>query len=288
MSGEAILRRTGWARLGPAGNGCDKGDLTSLADVAYASNLPQVHAEAISKRYANGKVALREISIDIERGSFIALVGPSGAGKSTFLRTINRLVEPTCGRILIEGKDITKLPRRTLRSRIGFVFQHFNLVPRLNALRNVLIGRLGYHSGIGALWPRFSIDEKALALEALERVGIGELALKPCAELSGGQQQRVAIARALAQRPQILLADEPVSSLDPANAVRVIELLRDINRADSVTVLISLHQLDLALKYSDRIIGFRDASLVYDSDRDGRGFGKDEYQAVYGGNHETQ
>ncbi len=217
--------------------------------------------------YPGGTKALRGIDLDIEEGSFVAAVGLSGAGKSSFLRSLNHLVRPTSGSILVGGRQVVAArggDLRRVRRETGMVFQQFNLVRRMSVLRNVLVGRLGYHGGLGAVWPRFTDTDRQLSRAALERVGLGDRAGSRADRLSGGQQQRVAIARALAQQPRLMLADEPVASLDPETSLAVLSHLREINQRDGITTITALHQLDLAQRFADRVVAFRDGRIVYD------------------------
>lgn len=233
----------------------------------------------LAKRYGDTDYALAPTDLAFCPGQFVAVIGPSGAGKTTFLRCMNRLIDPSEGEIFIKGERISSINRRELRRRIAMVFQQPNLVPRLSALNNVLIGRLGYMTGMRALFPRFRDEDKLKALSALDRVGMLEYAVTPCANLSGGQQQRVAIARALAQGADVLLADEPVASLDPENAAKVMELLKDINQRDNVTVLVNLHQIDLARKYADAIVAFKAGRVVFHGTGDD--FAREHYRNVF-------
>ena len=217
----------------------------------------------VAVTYPNGTVALQPTRLDIAAGAFTVLLGPSGAGKSTLLRSMNGLVRPTQGQVLTaEGTPILRA-LRAHRARTGMVFQQHQLIGRLTALGNVLTGRLGYHSGLRSLWP-LSRAEKRLALEALDRVGLLDRALHRADQLSGGQQQRVGIARALAQQPRLILADEPVASLDPATAARVLELLHGICIADGISAVVSLHQIEFARRFADRIIGLAAGAVVFD------------------------
>jgi len=221
----------------------------------------------VSVVYPGNVQALKKVSLTINEGEFVVIVGLSGAGKSTLLRTVNRLVEPTEGKIRIEGRDITKLNKKELkqmRAQIGMIFQNFNLVNRSRVIRNVLAGRLSYVPTWRTLLGLFPVEDKEIALSALERVRISEKANVRADHLSGGQQQRVGIARALAQRPKIILADEPVASLDPPTSHAVMKDLRRINREDKITTLVNLHFIDLAQEYGERIIGLRDGELVFD------------------------
>jgi phosphonate transport system ATP-binding protein len=222
--------------------------------------------ERLVKRY--GPItALDQVSLEVPSGQFVGILGRSGAGKSTLLRLVNRLVEPTAGRLLADAVDVTALRGRRLhlwRARCGMIFQQFNLVARLDVLTNVLIGRLSYHGPLTTVLGRFTAEERALAVQALVRLDVVASALQRADTLSGGQQQRVAIARALVQQPSVLLADEPIASLDPRNARRVMEALRRINREDGLTVLCNLHALEAARAYSDRIVGMAGGRVVFD------------------------
>ncbi len=223
--------------------------------------------ENLTKIYDGGVLALDSVSFEVPRGQFLAIIGLSGSGKSTLLRCINRLVEPTSGRVLLDGKDITAANAEELRRhrrRIGMVFQHFNLVSRSSVLTNVLAGRLGYVNPAWSLLNRFPRDDMEKAFKQLERVGIADKAHYRADELSGGQQQRVGIARALMQDPEVILADEPVASLDPVLAHSIMQYLERINQEDGVTVLCSLHFLDLVHRYADRAIALNEGRLVFD------------------------
>jgi phosphonate transport system ATP-binding protein len=219
----------------------------------------------LSVVYPGGVRALRPVNLAFERGAFTVLLGSSGAGKSTLLRTLNGLVTPTSGRIMIDGiGDLADRRRlRIHRRRTGMVFQQHQLIGRATVLSNVLMGRLGYHGSLRTLLP-FAPAEKRRALAAIERVGLLDHALRRVDELSGGQQQRVGIARALVQEPLIILADEPVASLDPATADRVLGLLHRICKADGLTAIVSLHQLNFARTYADRIVGLSEGQVLFD------------------------
>lgn len=236
----------------------------------------------LSKRYPNGPLAMRDVTLDVPRGQFVAIIGLSGAGKSTFLRCINRLVDPTGGSVEVLGRDITHArgsELRRMRRRVGMIFQQFNLVRRMSVAQNVLTGRLGYQTGWRAIFPAFTSEDRRIAARALARVGLLERAGARADALSGGQQQRVAIARALAQNPEIMLADEPVASLDPESSKVVLGYLRQINREDGITTVVNLHQLDYAREYADRIVGFREGRVVFDG-RSGE-VTDDVYSLVY-------
>lgn len=221
----------------------------------------------LTKIYEGGVKALDNVSFDVPKGQFLAVIGLSGSGKSTLLRCINRLIDPTAGQILWDGEDITAATpeeMRRIRRRIGMVFQHFNLVHRSKVITNVLAGRLGYVSPAWSLFNRFPKEDMEKAIKQLERVGIADKANQRADELSGGQQQRVGIARALMQDPQMILADEPVASLDPVLAHSIMKHLEEINKNDGVTVLCSLHFLDLVHRYADRVIALNEGKLVFE------------------------
>lgn len=223
--------------------------------------------ENLTKIYDNGFKALDKINLEIPEGQFVSIIGLSGSGKSTLLRCINRLIDPTEGRIIWNGVDITAATDdelKHIRRRIGMIFQQFNLVKRSSVLTNVMSGRLGYVNPIYSLFNYFPPKERAHAMQALERVGIAEKANNRASALSGGQQQRVGIARALMQDPEMMLADEPVASLDPATSHSVMKYLELLNKEDGLTVLCSLHFLSLARAYADRVIALKDGRLEYD------------------------
>ncbi len=222
--------------------------------------------ENLSRQFGQ-KFAVQSVNLSIERGGFIGIIGRSGAGKSTLLRMINRLQEPSEGRILFEGKDVTALKGQALRDwrcRSAMIFQQFNLVGRLDVLTNVLTGRLNKSSTFGSLLRMWTAEDKAIALSALEQFDIASLAGQRAESLSGGQQQRVAIARALVQEPDIILADEPIASLDPRNTKIVMDGLLRINKHFGMTVFCNLHSLDLARTYCDRLIGMANGRVVFD------------------------
>jgi phosphonate transport system ATP-binding protein len=211
--------------------------------------------------------AVDGVALEIPEGQMVGIIGRSGAGKSTLLRMINRLLDPTRGRIHFKGMDITSLRGGRLlewRTRCAMIFQQFNLVKRLDVFTNVLIGRLSYHRTLPSLLKWFSRQERAMAISALERVEILEQALQRVDTLSGGQQQRVAIARALLQEPEMILADEPIASLDLRSSTMVMDTLQRINREDGITVIASLHNLATARAYCDRIIGMAEGKVVFD------------------------
>ena len=226
--------------------------------------------ERLTKQFGDLK-AVDGISVEIPAGQMVGIIGRSGAGKSTLLRMINRLGDATFGDITFndggEMIDVNKLKGKALRqwrARCAMIFQQFNLVPRLNVITNALMGRIGYNSTVRTVFEVFSPAERAFAIQALDRLDVSSQALQRADTLSGGQQQRVAIARALVQEPRLLLADEPISSLDPRNASIVMEALRKINREDGITVICNLHTLDTARTYCERIIGMKLGSIVFD------------------------
>ena len=226
-----------------------------------------IEFKKVSKVYPNGTQGLKNVSITIDKGDFVVIVGLSGAGKSTFLRSINRLHEITDGEICIDGKSITAAKGKDLRyirRDIGMIFQNFNLVKRSTVLRNVLSGRVAYHSTIRTLLGLFPKEDLELAVNALNRVNIADKAYSRADELSGGQQQRVSIARALAQEAKIILADEPVASLDPFTTKQVMDDLKRINLELGITTVVNLHFVDLARQYATRIIGIRAGEVVFD------------------------
>jgi phosphonate transport system ATP-binding protein len=221
----------------------------------------------LTKIYDGNVLALDQVSFEVEQGEFLAVIGLSGSGKSTLLRCINRLVEPTDGQIILNGVDVTDASQdemRRIRRKIGMVFQHFNLVSRSRVITNVLSGRLGYVNPALSLLNRFPQEDMDMAMKQMERVGIANQAFKRADELSGGQQQRVGIARAMMQEPEMILADEPVASLDPVLAHSIMQYLEQINREDGVTVLCSLHFLDLVHRYADRAIALNEGKLMFD------------------------
>jgi phosphonate transport system ATP-binding protein len=225
-----------------------------------------LHVTALSKRFGTN-AAVDNINVSIPKGAFVGVIGRSGAGKSTFLRMINRLVDPSEGRIEFDGVEVTALRGRELRAwrqRCAMIFQQFNLVGRLDVLTNVLMGRLGHMPGWRAFLKQWQHDDKLVALAVLEQMDIAGLATQRAEQLSGGQQQRVAICRALVQEPQIILADEPIASLDPRNTKVVMDALLRINKDFGITVICNLHSLDIAHAYCDRLIGMAQGRVVFD------------------------
>ena len=228
---------------------------------------PLVSIKDLVKTYPNGTRALDGVSLDFQRGEFVVLIGLSGSGKSTLLRCINRLVDPTSGLVVFDGIDVTAADRvaiRRVRRRIGMIFQQFNLVRRSSVFSNVLAGRLGYRSTWRTIASRPSPSDVAAAFENLGRVGIADRAFGRADALSGGQQQRVGIARALMQKPELMLADEPVASLDPATSHSVMKYLEEINKKDGITVICSLHFLSLARRYGSRVVALKGGKVAFD------------------------
>ncbi|ASK65561.1 phosphonate ABC transporter ATP-binding protein [Brachybacterium avium] len=226
-----------------------------------------ISLDDVSVTYPNGTRALRNVSVDIGAGEIVSVVGLSGSGKSTLIRTINGLVTATSGTVTVGGHDVTSLRGRRLRElrgHIGMIFQGFNLADRVNVLNNVLVGRFAHTPTYRTLLGLTTAADKDLALQALDSVGMLEKVWTRASSLSGGQKQRVAIARALAQEPSIMLADEPVASLDPPTAHAVMGDLARINADRGLTVLINIHMMDLARQYANRMIGLRDGEVVYD------------------------
>ena len=218
----------------------------------------------VSKTYPGGVQALRDVSFGVPQGQFLVILGPSGAGKSTLMRCVNRLVEPTAGSILFQGKDTGQGSLRAIRRQFGMVFQQFNLVKRLSVLTNVMTGRLGYRSVWRSLAYSFPEEDKRIAVECLARVNMEHKSFQRADTLSGGEQQRVAIARALAQHPKVILADEPVASLDPKIARQVLTYLRQVAKELGITVLCNLHQVDYAREFAERVVGMSKGAVVFD------------------------
>ncbi|MBO1073078.1 phosphonate ABC transporter ATP-binding protein [Roseomonas marmotae] len=226
--------------------------------------------EGLTRRFG-ATTAVDRVSLSVPAGQMVGIIGRSGAGKSTLLRMVNRLTEPSEGRVLHDGMDVTALRGQALRdwrTASAMIFQQFNLVQRLDVLTNVLVGRLNHRRGftgtLATLFKRFTAEERAMALSALARFDLADQALQRADTLSGGQQQRVAIARALLQQPKLILADEPIASLDPRNARVVMEALRDVNRRDGITVLCNLHHLETARHYCDRIVAMQQGRVMFD------------------------
>jgi phosphonate transport system ATP-binding protein len=237
----------------------------------------------LSKTYSNGVQALKNVSFEVKKGEFLVVIGLSGSGKSTLLRCVNHLVEPTSGQIIFEGADISHVKGdevKKVRTKIAMIFQHFNLIPRHSVLSNVLMGRLGKISNWKSIFGLFSDEDKTNALKYLNLVGISEKARIRADQLSGGQQQRVAIARALAQQPSVLLADEPVASLDPATCHVVMDYLKKVNQEFGITIVCNLHFLSLVRQYATRVIALKDGQLVFEGRPDQ--ITDEWFQKIYG------
>jgi phosphonate transport system ATP-binding protein len=226
-----------------------------------------IRFDNVSKTYSNGVKALKGVNLQINDGEFVAIIGLSGAGKSTLLRSINKMITITSGHLYVDNVDISSIrgeQLRMLRRSIGMIFQSFNLVKRMSVFNNVLTGRVAYHPTLRTLFGAFPYEDKVLALESLDTMGILEKAYTRADQLSGGQQQRVALARALTQKPKVILADEPVASLDPITTVQVMNDFTRINKDFGITIVANMHHVDLALKYATRIIGIREGEIVFD------------------------
>lgn len=220
----------------------------------------------LSKDYKGGTKALKNVNFSVKEGEFISIIGPSGAGKSTLLRCINRIIDATEGKIIFNNIDVGSIKKkdlRSLRTKIGMIFQHYNLVNRLSVIENVLHGRLGYKSTLAGIIGKYTEEEKIQAFKILGKLGLEDQAYKRCDQLSGGQKQRVGIARALVQNPKLILCDEPIASLDPNAAKVIMDHLKSINKEMGITCILNLHQVDVALKYSDRIIGINGGETVF-------------------------
>ena len=228
---------------------------------------PLIDLQGVTKTYPNGVKGLKDVNLTFEQGEFVAIIGLSGAGKSTLIRTINRMIDITEGELTVDGTDVMKLSGKSLRRfrrKIGMIFQSFNLVTRSTAIKNVLTSMVPDMSFIRVLLGLFTREQKLAALAALDKVGILDKAYTRCDQLSGGQQQRVALARTLNQNPKIILADEPVASLDPITAKQVMQDFVRINKEYKISILLNIHHVDLALKYCDRVIGIRAGEIVFD------------------------
>ena len=244
---------------------------------------PLLSVKNLVKTYPNGVRALKGVSFDVQPGEFLVVIGLSGSGKSTLLRCINRLHDPTSGSIMFHNQDIAQVKGsavRRLRRFMAMIFQHFNLIPRHSVLSNVMMGRLGVTSTWRSLLGLFSASDKTKAMEYLSLVGIAEKARIRADQLSGGQQQRVAIARALMQQPEILLADEPVASLDPATCHTVMDYLKKVNEELGITIICNLHFLSLVRQYASRVIALKSGEIVYEGDP--KNIDESWFEKIYG------
>lgn len=218
------------------------------------------------KSYDGKKEILKNLNLEFKEGELISVIGSSGAGKSTFLRCLNRMIEPTSGEILFNGENIVVAGRKEIkkiRSKMGMIFQHYNVVKQLTAIENVLHGKLGQMSSLKGFFGLYSEEDKKEAFKILKELGLEGFEYKKCGNLSGGQMQRVGIARALIQNPHLILCDEPIASLDPQSAKIIMDILKDISIKKNITCIVNLHQVDVALKYSDRIIGLKDGKILF-------------------------
>jgi phosphonate transport system ATP-binding protein len=260
------------------------GDETEIATKEEVKEMPVIMSiENLNKEYSKGKSVLKDVNFEIKQGELLSIIGPSGAGKSTLLRSINRMIEPTSGKITFNDENITNVKGkklRRMRTNIGMIFQHYNLVDRLSVYENVLHGTLGYKNSLQGIFSLYTESEKEEALDIITELGIEEHIYKRCDELSGGQKQRVGIARALVQKPKIILCDEPIASLDPSSSRVIMEHLRKICSEKGITVIVNLHQVDVAKNYSDRIIGLNSGEVVFNGHP--TEINKEVIQAVYG------
>ena len=226
-----------------------------------------VEFKNVCKEYPNGVHALKNVSFSVEEGEFVSVIGPSGSGKSTILRSINGLIPITNGEVYLDGVSVSEQrgkKLRSLRRKAGMIFQNYNLVYSLSVMQNILHGCLGYMGGLKGIFGIYSETDKRKALDLANELGIGQYSLNKASDLSGGQKQRVGIARAIMQEPKILLCDEPIASLDPSSAKTIMDLLKDMAKKRNIACMVNLHQLDVALKYSTRIIGLSNGEIVFD------------------------
>ncbi|MDR1193469.1 MAG: phosphonate ABC transporter ATP-binding protein [Peptococcaceae bacterium] len=244
--------------------------------------MPILEFQNVSKIYNNTTTALTDVSFSVDEGEFVSIIGPSGSGKSTILRCVNRLVDATRGEIIFDGHDINRANKKELRQvrkKTGMIFQHYNLVDRLSVIENVLHGRLGHKHTLTGVVGYYTEKEKENAFQILAKLGLTEQAYKRCDELSGGQKQRVGIARSLMQEPRLILCDEPIASLDPSASKVIMDHLSVINKNMNLTCIFNLHQVDVALRYSKRIIGITLGKIVYDGPPDQ--LGKEKIHEIY-------
>lgn len=253
---------------------------------------PLLEVSRVIKRYNGATAALNDISFTVRRGEFISVIGPSGAGKSTLLRCINRMIEVTSGEVRFDGSPVSKLTNtelKKLRSRIGMIFQHYNLVDRLTVIENALHGRLGSKSTLAGAIGNYSREEKSRAMDVLSMLGLADHVYQRCDRLSGGQKQRVGIARALVQNPAMILCDEPIASLDPNASKIIMDHLKKFSKEMGITLIVNLHQVNVAINYSDRILGVNSGRIVFDggpdeltSDRIAEIYGTESEQLIEG------
>ena len=247
--------------------------------------MPILSLQKLNKIYSNGTHAIKDVSFDVQKGEFLVIIGLSGAGKSTVLKCINHLQEPTSGQMIFKGQNITHLNRnsvRLLRQKVAIIFQYFNLIARHTVISNVMMGCLSRTNSLQSILGLFSKEDKQKALEYLQLLDIADKASQRVDQLSGGQQQRVAIAKALMQNPEILLADEPVASLDPAMSHTILDYLEKINKQFGITIICNLHFLNLVQWYATRVIGLVEGKLVYNGDP--QSIDSTEFKKIYGTN----
>ena len=264
---DAVARRLPPVASCGGGNGDRRCGGETVEQGLCLARAPQLELKNIMKFYNGAAPALDDVSFSVEPGEFIAVIGPSGAGKSTLLRCINRMVEATSGEILFDGVHVLKLWKRELkqlRTKIGMIFQHYNLVDRLTVIENVLHGRLGSKSTLAGVLGRYSREEKGKAFHIVRMLGLSDQVYQRCDRLSGGQKQRVGIARALIQNPKMILCDEPIASLDPHSSKVIMDHLKTFAKEMGITLIVNLHQVNVAIKYSDRILGIRKGKVVFD------------------------
>lgn len=227
--------------------------------------------ENVEKHYPNGVHALKGVSFEVQEGEFLSIIGPSGSGKSTILRAVNKLIPISGGSVIVDGVSVSEQKGknlRHLRRKVGMIFQNYNLVYSLSVLQNVLHGCLGYMDGLRGIFGRYTEEDKKRGIELLRELGMEQFCYHRASDLSGGQKQRVGIARAIMQEPKLLLCDEPIASLDPSSAKTIMDLLKSMTRKRNIACIVNLHQLDVALKYSTRIIGLSKGEIVFDGTPD--------------------
>lgn len=259
---------------------------------------PILAFDKVSKEYPNGTKALKNVSFEVHEGEFVSVIGPSGSGKSTILRSINHLIPITSGEVYVDGEQVSGLRGkrlRALRRKVGMIFQNYNLVYSLSVLQNVLHGCLGYMGGLQGIFGRYSEKDKERALALLAELGMDSFSLNRASDLSGGQKQRVGIARAIMQNPRLLLCDEPIASLDPSSSKTIMDILRDMTHKRNIACIVNLHQLDVALAYSTRIIGLSKGEIVFDGTPENltdeiieRIYGTSRENLMIGGNDEKK
>lgn len=249
---------------------------------------PILKFDHVSKVYANGVHALKDVSFEVTQGEFVSIIGPSGSGKSTLLRSINQLIQISSGTVWLDGQPVSREHGRKLREqrrKVGMIFQNYNLVYSLSVIQNALHGRLGYMPGLKGIFGIYTENDKAAAMSLLRELGLEQFALNRASDLSGGQKQRVGIARAIMQNPKLLLCDEPIASLDPSSAKIIMDLLRSMTQKRNIACIVNLHQLDVALNYSDRIIGLAKGEIVFNGAPSR--LGDDMIERIYGTSREN-